>query len=183
MVAAYPFFTDFYGRQQQKKLQEAYFAAEDMARLAQDAAETEPATAGAAGLEIDPEIIWGFIEIPAIDLAAVVLRGTSRARLWRGPGWCEQSALPGEGNTVITGHRSMYGAWFRRVDRLRPGDTIILRYQGYPYRYRVEKTFVVAKNDWSVTEPCGYPALTLTTCHPFGSDRQRLVVRAALLTQ
>ncbi|MEW6173880.1 MAG: sortase [Bacillota bacterium] len=38
----------------------------------------------------------------------------------------------------------------------------------------------MAKNDWSVIKPCGYPALTLTTCHPVGSARQRLVVRAAL---
>lgn len=55
-----------------------------------------------------------------------------------------------------------------------------LKRKGEIYRYKVERVFPIAKNDWSVIKPCGYPALTLTTCHPVGSARQRLVVRAAL---
>jgi sortase A len=121
------------------------------------------------------------IEIPAIKVSATVLRGTTLAALAKGPGWYEESALPGEGNTAIAGHRTMYGAWFRNTDKLRAGDVINIIYEGQVYEYSVEKVFPISNNDWSVIEPCGYPALTLTTCHPPGSAVQRLVVRARLV--
>jgi len=121
------------------------------------------------------------IEIPALELSAVVFEGTDKAVLAKGPGWYKESVLPGEGNTAIAGHRTTYGAWFRHVDKLEEGDEIIIGYDSRGYTYRVERVFPVAKNDWSVIDPCGYPALTLTTCHPAGSARQRLIVRAALV--
>lgn len=120
------------------------------------------------------------IEIPAIKVSAAVVRGTALAALAKGPGWYEESALPGEGNTAIAGHRTMYGAWFRNTDKLKAGDVINIIYDGQVYEYRVEKVFPISSTDWSVIEPCGYPALTLTTCHPPGSAVQRLVVRAKL---
>jgi sortase A len=127
-----------------------------------------------------PDGAFMTIEIPALDLSAVVLEGTDRPILNKGPGWYQESALPGEGNTAIAGHRNTYGAWFRHVDKLNEGDEIIIGYDSLGYTYKVERVFPIAKNDWSVIEPCGYPALTLTTCHPVGSARERLVVRAAL---
>ncbi len=123
------------------------------------------------------------IEIPAIKVSATVVRGTTLASLAKGPGWYEESALPGEGNTAIAGHRTMYGAWFRNTDKLKTGDVVNIIYDGQVYEYRVEKVFPIANTDWSVIEPCGYPALTLTTCHPPGSAVQRLVVRAKLVAQ
>ena len=130
-----------------------------------------------------PDGAFMTIEIPALDLYAVVLEGTDRPTLNKGPGWYKESALPGEGNTAIAGHRNTYGAWFRHVDKLKEGDEIIIGYASKGYTYKVERVFPIAKNDWSVIEPCGYPTLTLTTCHPVGSARQRLVVRAALVEQ
>jgi LPXTG-site transpeptidase (sortase) family protein len=44
----------------------------------------------------------------------------------------------------------------------------------------VEKVFIIEKNDWSVTLPQGYSALTLTSCHPLNSSKQRIVVRCRL---
>ena len=123
-----------------------------------------------------------LLEIPSINLKVAVLSGTTQAVLAKAPGWYEESALPGQGNTAIAGHRTMHGAFFRHLNSLKAGDKIILTYDGKDYEYKVEKVFPVAKNDWSVIKPCGYPALTLTTCHPVGSSRQRLVVRAALVS-
>ena len=127
-----------------------------------------------------PDGAFMTIEIPNLDLYAVVLECTDRPTLNKGPGWYKESVLPGEGNTAIAGHRNTYGAWFRHVDKLKEGDEIIIGYDSKGYIYKVERVFPIAKNDWSVIESCGYPALTLTTCHPVGSARQRLVVRAAL---
>lgn len=72
----------------------------------------------------------GIIEIPNLKLKAVVLEGTSRDILRKGPGRYEESALPGEGNTAIAAHRTMYGAWFRHLDRLEKDDYVIVKYDG-----------------------------------------------------
>lgn len=123
------------------------------------------------------------IEIPKIEVNAAVVNGTTPEYLKEGPGLYEISPLPGDenANVLIAGHRTTYGAWFRKVDKLTDGDDIIVKFQGKDYNYRVEKVFTIEKNDWSVTEPQGYSSLTLTSCHPPGSSRQRIVVRAKLV--
>lgn len=122
------------------------------------------------------------IEIPKIEVNAAVVNGTTKDFLKEGPGLYEISPLPGEedANVLIAGHRTTYGAWFRKVDDLVEGDDIIIKFEGKSYKYSVEKIFIVEKNDWSVTDPQGYSCLTLTSCHPPGSSRQRIVVRAKL---
>lgn len=123
------------------------------------------------------------IEIPKIEVNAAVVNGTTPEYLKEGPGLYEISPLPGDenANVLIAGHRTTYGAWFRKVDKLTDGDDIIVKFQGKDYNYRVEKVFTIEKNDWSVTEPQGYSSLTLTSCHPPGSSRKRIVVRAKLV--
>jgi sortase A len=129
------------------------------------------------------DIGFALLEIPAIDLSVTVVKGTSKYALAKGPGWYEQSALPGKGNTAIAGHRNVGGSWFRNLDRLKEGDLVTLTYKDKKYNYKVEKTFVVSKSDWSIIEPTDEPVLTLMTCHPLGSTEQRIVIRATLVTQ
>lgn len=119
------------------------------------------------------------IQIPEIDVSAVVVMGTDLETLARGPGFYEESPMPWEdgGNVAIAGHRTTHGAWFRNVDQLEEGDLIRLIDGADVYQYEVEEVFAVASNDWSVVEPTGYNAITLTTCHPPGSAAERLVVR------
>lgn len=121
----------------------------------------------------------GRILIPKIGLDAIVVAGTSTRALALGPGFYDEVSRPDQGgNVAIAGHRTTYGAWFRHVDRLEPGDIIRLEYGGREYEYRVEQVWAVAANDWSVIAPTEEHVLTLTTCHPPGSNRERLVVRA-----
>lgn len=123
-----------------------------------------------------------IINIEKLDVRATVVGGTTVSDLKKGPGLYEISPLPHEdkGNVLIAGHRTTYGAWFRHVDKLKEGDTITLEYEGSVYTYSVEDVFIVDKKDWSVTKPLGYSAITLTSCHPLGSDRQRIIVRGRL---
>lgn len=123
------------------------------------------------------------MEIPKLKVKAAIVDGTSREVLKEGPGLYEISPMPDEegGNVCIAGHRTTYGAWFRHVEQLKKGDEIKLIYAGASYIYQVEKVFVVDKKDWSVTEPQGYSAITLTACHPLGSAKQRIVVRGKLI--
>lgn len=123
------------------------------------------------------------LQIPAIDVDVVVVQGTSPSALRTGAGHYPATPLPGEaGNVAVAGHRTTYGRPFSDLDRLRPGDAVNLVTPLGRYTYRVSQPpFVVGKNDWSPIAPTAGHVLTLTTCHPKHSARQRLIVRAQLV--
>lgn len=90
--------------------------------------------------------------------------------------------LPGMGRTVaIAGHRTTYGAWFRHIDELEPGDRIVLLMPYGAFRYRVQTHKQVAYNAWNVLNDHGYERLVLTSCDPPGSAARRLAVFAKLV--
>jgi sortase A len=123
--------------------------------------------------------IW----IPAADLKpTVVVEGTGASALRAGAGHYPNTPLPGEeGNVAIAGHRTTYGKPFANLDRLTVGDEIFLETPVGKYTYRVIKDpFPVEANDFSVINQTPGHMLTLTTCHPKGSARQRLIVKAEL---
>ena len=121
------------------------------------------------------------IHIPKLNVKAAVVHGVEPSDLAIGPGFYPNSPMPGQiGNVAVAGHRTTYGAWFRGVGDLVPGDEIVFTSPTGTYTYEVEDVFVVAANAWEVVDPTTAPKLTLTTCHPPGSDRERLVVRAGL---
>lgn len=167
VIATYPLLTNFY----------AWYGSEE--RI-QEAAKPGAGTGEVGAAE--GEFSEAALEIPAVGLSALVVKGTSQKELARAVGWYEESALPGKGNTAIAGHRTMYGGPFRNLHHLGFGDEVILSYQGETYRYQVEEVFTVASTDWSVIEPTDYPALTLTTCYP-GDITKRRVVRAVFVPE
>ena len=122
------------------------------------------------------------IKIPAIDVDVVVVEGTTASALRAGAGHYPTTPLPCEpGNVGIAGHRTTYGKPFTNLDRLQPGDDIILETPIGTCTYKVGPApYVVSPKDTSVVAPTPEPSLTLTTCHPKGSARQRLVIRATL---
>jgi sortase A len=136
-------------------------------------------------LELPPEIggAVGEITIPAADVDWIVVEGVDPTRLAMGPGHMPGTPLPGQlGNAVISGHRTTYGAPFNRLDLLVPGDTISVRTTIGTHVYAVTETIIVEPTAYWVTEERGAATLTLTTCHPKGTNQQRLIVFADLVT-
>jgi sortase A len=93
------------------------------------------------------------------------------------------------GNVAIAGHRTTYGKPFNQLDRLAPGDKIDLTTPLGTCEYVVTdrgsgpNPFVVDPGNLAiVANTPGERNLTLTTCHPKGSAKQRLVIRAHLVT-
>ena len=169
VVALYPQFTEW------------RYAFEQQAFASEPTTGTVDGTAAAAGGEPMPEGIVAHLQIPKIDLDAWVVEGTGLTELDRGPGHYPGTPLPGErGNSGIAGHRTMHGHVFRRLDELEPGDEIVTVTPARRAVYRVISVRVVNKSDWSVVDPVDGYRLTLTTCHPVGSARQRLVVTAEM---
>ncbi len=118
-----------------------------------------------------------------------VVEGTSVDDLQEGPGHIVGTALPGEvGNVVLSGHRTTYGAPFSRWDELDPGEVVVLETRDTWFTYTVTGSAIVAPTAIEVTYPVpgdrgARPTrrlLTMTTCNPKYSARERLIVSAEL---
>ncbi len=177
-------FTNLYTGRQQDALSD---------ELARSWAEPAAVSANAGGAKPVPDIGSALAVIRAPRLGEswrkVVLEGVDVDDLKRGPGHYPGTALPGEiGNTVFSGHRTTYGAPFGDLGELRPGDALVVETRDSWFTYRVTGTLIVRPDQVEVTFPVpGRPGiapnqrlLTLTTCNPKYSARQRMVVQARL---
>lgn len=121
-----------------------------------------------------------------------ISQGTDRATVLDvlGAGHYEGTAMPGGiGNFAVAGHRTTYAKPFNRVAELQVGDPLVIRTtDNIWYVYRVTSTEIVAPTDVDVIAPVpGVPGavptermITLTTCHPMFSAKQRFIVHGVL---
>lgn len=126
--------------------------------------------------------VFGRIVIETMELDVAVVRGTGREDLMKGPGWITYTDVPGQtGNVGIAGHRTTYGAPFRRLDELEPGDIIYFYSPFRRYTYEVSEKLTVTPDRVDVMRSTEEPQMTLSACHPPFSARYRLIVHAALV--
>jgi sortase A len=119
------------------------------------------------------------IEIPAIGMSEYVVEGTDTGDLRKGPGHYPETPLPGEpGTAAVAGHRTTYGAPFRDIDDLKPGQVIRVDMPDGTFVYRVEEVRIVDDSDLSVLDPVGHRRLMLSACHPLYSAAERVIVFA-----
>ena len=124
------------------------------------------------------------LDIPKIRLDnKVVVEGVGRDELRKGPGHVPSTVLPGQDGTFgVSGHRTTYGAPFYRLNELTKGDSITVVTREAIYTYMVTRTAIVRPTDTQVLDNVKGPdgktkaTITLTTCHPRYSARQRLIV-------
>ena len=126
--------------------------------------------------------VFGLLEISEINLEQYVVIGTSELALQDGPGYYLGTELPGSGGNVgIAGHRTTYGAPFRDLDLVQIGDELNLTFGSNTYTYIVDEIHVVpARGGEYLLYNNGVDRLTLTTCHPRYSAKERLVVSGIL---
>ena len=121
------------------------------------------------------------LRIPDIGAKYVVVDGTDPVDLRKGPGFFPENPFPGAGGTTaIAGHRTTYGAPFRRLDDLDRGDEIVVEMPYGEFTYAVERTRIVDPTALWVTQKVGYERLVLSACHPLYSAAQRIIVFARL---
>ena len=185
--------TDLYNRYQQNRLSsELEEVFEDFGASAPPSgrlvSEDEERTAVSAlarrfGRTVELGQPLGRIEIPRIGVDAVFVQGTRWGPdLSRGPGHYERTSLPGLGKTVgIAGHRTTFGAPFRKIDKLERGDAIVLELPYGTFRYRIFEYEIVDSDDWSVVRDRGFDTVMLSACHPLYSASQRWIVYGRLV--
>lgn len=175
-LGGYPFYTDWRAGRQQADLLAVFDSSAFRSAFTEgDLAAGSPFTR---------------LVIPKLGVDIVVVEGTSSKALAAGAGHYPGTPLPGEeGNIGIAGHRNINGKPFGALDRLRPGDRVELWTPVARHIYEVvepldghSNPWITAPNDWSVVAPLEGSFLTLTTCHPYGTAKERLVARAELIS-
>jgi sortase A len=84
---------------------------------------------------------------------------------------------------AIAGHRTTYLAPFRYLNKLDPGDLIVLKMPYARFTYRVQRRQVVTPTSLWITANKGYERLVLSACNPLYSASQRIAVFASLYAQ
>jgi sortase A len=108
---------------------------------------------------------FGQIEIPSVDLAAIVLEGDDERTLRLAVGHIPGTAVPGpSGNVGIAGHPDTF---FRPLRKINLGDEIRFSTKAGTFKYRVVSLRVVPPNAIEVLDDTRRPTLTLVTCYPF----------------
>lgn len=121
------------------------------------------------------------IQIPAIGADAPVVQGDSWEQLKKGVAQHIGTPNPGEsGNIVLSGHNDVFGEVFRYLDRLNPGDNVILFTSQRQYTYVITGTQMVEPTAVEVMAPTPDARVTLISCHPYLVDIHRIVVSAVL---
>lgn len=104
-----------------------------------------------------------------------------------------ETALPGAlGNFSVAGHRTTYGKPLNKIADLVAGDAVVVRTQDTWYVYEVTDSLIVMPDQVEVIAPVpglepGAPLpelterfITLTSCHPMFSARERFIVHGRL---
>jgi len=122
--------------------------------------------------------------IPKIGVNAPIVETDNEAYGLSLGAWLMPAGVhPGEvGNTIISGHRFKYlppnNLTFYLFHKLKTGDLVYIIWKGKNLLYEINEIKVVEATDLSVIEPSDDEILTMFTCTPIYSTKQRLVVIA-----
>jgi sortase A len=122
------------------------------------------------------------IDIPAIGVHNwPIVQGDGWEQLKKGVGQHIDSANPGQnGNVVLAGHDDVFGEVFRDLEKLQPGDQVILYTMQQQYIYLVTETRILEPSQVEVMNATSDPTVTLISCYPYMVDNKRIVVFAKL---
>jgi sortase A len=147
---------------------------------------------GAPGT-FEPGQGFALLHIPKLDVVVPIAEGVSNKKvLDKGMvGHYSEGALKTAmpdaktGNFALAGHRNTHGEPFRYINRLSPGDAIVVETQDDYFVYKMTSTLpVTSPSNTSVIDPVpkgsGFTTagryITLTTCTPEFTSKYRLIV-------
>ena len=201
-VMLYPTLSDYVNQRHQSRAVAAYAA--DVVKLttADYSAYFDAADAFNAQIAADPDALYhpdrfpsyestldvtgtgimGYITIEKIGVELPIYPGTGDSVLQVAAGHLEGTSLPVGGGSppaVISAHRGLPSAkLFTILDKLREGDTFLLRVLDEILTYEVDQILIVEPQDTAALEIVeGQDYCTLVTCTPYGINSHRLLVR------
>lgn len=136
--------------------------------------------------------VFGLIKIPKLGKEWVkpLAQGTTPAVLdTMGVGHYVSTANPGQkGNFALAGHNNTNGSVFDRIPELEPGDEVIIETETMRYVYEFRSSEIVTPDTNEILYPVPWKAeaeptealLTMTTCWPAWSDKERWISYSVL---
>lgn len=136
---------------------------------------------------------FAIMHIPKLDVVVPIAEGISKHNVLDrgmvghyGEGKLK-TAMPSDklGNFAVAGHRNTHGEPFRYINRLKPGDPIVVETQDAYYTYKMESILPqTSPSNVSVIGPVppgsGFTGpgryITLTTCTPEFTSTYRMIV-------
>jgi len=123
------------------------------------------------------------IVIPKMGVDTEILEGKTADTLWKGVWHMPMGSTPDKnGNTIITAHRYLYRPpstkTFYLIDKMEIGDQILVYWNGLKYEYKVTGTKIVDPDEVEILHNTPFKQLTLFSCTPLFTSKQRLVVTA-----
>jgi LPXTG-site transpeptidase (sortase) family protein len=141
------------------------------------------------------------LSIPAINLNIRIeetspklqkLPNGQSSYIWDPPAYAvghyDSSGNPGEGrNIVFHGHNNTLGEVFRDLNKLSPGDQIILLTDAGEFYYQVQEKMIIPyagveeqanAQIWALTAPQSSERVTLISCWPYATYTNRIVIIA-----
>lgn len=126
--------------------------------------------------------------IPSINVDMPIYEGPDQRVLDRGGIW----HIPGTsdpvkgGNMVVSGHRWKYlppsSMTLYLLDKVKIGEPIIVYWRGVEYDYTVRDRKIITPDQVDILNDTPQPQLTIFTCTPLFSTKQRLVLFADLVS-
>lgn len=180
-------FTALYTAHQQHELSQEY--RREVARYRPPRRQAKPARVSEAEvvgreahhyrLQLTTGAAVGRLKVPRLGLNVIVVNGTDKKSLTKGPGRYTGSYVPGEGQLVyIAGHRTTYGAPFAHIEQLRRGDRFTFELPYGTFVYRVRGSVIVSADDVARLRSRGREVVALQACHPRFFATHRLIVYA-----
>jgi LPXTG-site transpeptidase (sortase) family protein len=140
-------------------------------------------TASTSVVKSEPIPADNTLVIPKLEMREQVYDGTNTGTLRKGVWHLPNSSSPDKsGNTVMAGHRFTYDgkAVFYYLDKVAIGDNMTLYWQSKRYDYIVTAINEVPPTDGTLVAATDTPTLTVYTCTPLWSAKNRLVITAKL---
>ncbi|MFF9849286.1 class E sortase [Streptomyces litmocidini] len=143
---------------------------------------------------------FAIMYIPKLDVVVPIAEGISKTDVLDkgmvghyGEGKLK-TAMPADkqGNFAVAGHRNTHGEPFRYINRLKPGDPIVVETQSAYYTYEMASILPqTSPSNVSVIEPVpkqsGFKGpgryITLTTCTPEFTSTYRMIVWGRLVDE
>lgn len=158
--------------------------------------ERDPGAAGAAAPPVtafEPGQGFAILHIPKLDVKVPVAEGISKPKVLDkgmvghyGEG-ALKTAMPADkqGNFAVAGHRNTHGEPFRYINRLVPGDPVVVETRDAYYTYEMTSSLAqTPPTNVAVIKPVpegsGFTSegryITLTTCTPEFTSTYRMIV-------
>jgi len=175
---AFPYFSSFFSGGVRDPVSDVFWELEVYAGKGGVLAVEDPPSDSEGAADTRPVFPLFYLSIPKLGIErAEVETNSAEARPDERLGHYQGSALPGEpGNTFIYGHSVLpvffnpknYKTIFSTLNRLGPGDQILVEYGGKNYIYKAERLQVLKPEEVNplFIPRSGSSYLTLMTCDP-----------------